>query len=677
MPANDDEQSAIETVYNHIVERGNYGATTPEIIDALKINPNTVRGAIRKLEETHKIIEYGERRSDSGSGKPANIYIAAEINQKVVKEHQTETETEEKADTLLESIVNYSMKKLPPPEDEVWVTLYASFLKENPIDLMVKLAVWLCSKYNEVYHKLKNNISDRNIVNKCKEDLAKLKEFTNGYFCSILGVPTRKYDYLEQKHSDGPIKMEAIKIDRPSEPEPARVTDENELRRYLRMSVFGGKVLEVISIENFDFKRNPVAGTDSSVYEIYLRDVAMANLPNSSLSIVTSVGVKQDSIGGTPIYDRQPEPRVLAQYEEKRAIEEGLLIPPPGRFGFDEGMEKRVQEAAMDLRQYIKDRDMLFSGEYPAKLLFRDGRIFPLEHAYQDAVNYGLHGRLVRSAMRNFLNLTALVNADKNSTLFCGYVKRTHLSTFAPLAVWFLAFHKQLDTGEPLSPGWELDDYLNVTFIDSDILSNIFYASRDRKEKTVITTFRVLRRFQSTQNTKNLKYYEPSNDVSVWEERIKEIVPEDDVAVDEAEIVNLFGSLMARSAVLMFYSSLTNDMRPSHQKRIQIPRIEVMAPYDDLDYHSLPEKEMIFSETEKKYVKRIVSALFGKKGLMTQYPHGDLTGFANRDPEIFLAPEPLVLAHNYSKELGKLYSMDFKNLLYKTYRRMFGKMGGI
>jgi hypothetical protein len=667
------DKSALNKIYEYIVTSGAAGTTVQEIYENLAINQNTIRSAIKRLLATHRILESGERQAEGGAGRPSTRYAVAEVGNELKLEHQQETAEEEKSEALLETIITYSMKNLPKPEDPIYGLLYAKLLSANAIDVLVQMAKWLCKEYNEQFQLLKNHRDDRDLREKYKDNLEKIREFSSFYFCSILGVPAYEIDENNGIRRYGPIRIEPVKRDDPRGNEPAGLDDEVDLRRYLRMSVFGHFVLQEFPVGEFDYKKNPVAGTDSSVYEIFLRDVAQVYLPNSSISLVTSIGVKLDAIGGQPFYDKHPEPKVLAQYEERAAIEEGFLIPPPGRFGFEEGLEERIQEAAMDLRQYSKDRDMLFSGEYPAKILFRDGRIFPLEYTYQDEINYGLHGKLVRASIRNFLTLTNLTNASKTNTLFCGYVKRTHLSIFAPLAIWYMAFYDPPTNEGPLLRGWKLDDFLSTSFSDTEILSNVFYSSRERADRTVVVTFRTLRRFQSTQNAKNLKNYEPTNDSSVWETRIKKALDGEDVAVDVEEVASTFGTLLARSAVLMFYSSLTSDIKPTGQKNIAIPRIEIMAPYDELDYDSLPNNDMKIAVSEREYVSKIIASLFGEKGVMTEYPRGDLTGKVSTDPEIFLAPTPVVLAHNYSKELGKIYSSDFKNLLFKTYRRMFGR----
>jgi predicted transcriptional regulator len=640
------------------------GVTTGEIIDAvtdeLDIAASTIRQALRELEAEKKIISYRETR-ESG-GRPQNTYRLVEfgMGQAITRDKVDEEREKEETQQLLQDIIKESSGRYTslPPEKAMRIYGDAArhLLSRNPIELYCDFAEWLEKKFIEEVN-LWPKATSREEKEKHRFRLERIMDLAEHVFFRTLGVPIELRDESGKVTGPGPVAIVLDKNKMQSRYPPPLV-DRTTLSNYLRQSVFGKHVLQKITLEGIE-RPLRIGGSDASVQPISLSRVLPWQTEGKEISIVTSVGVRYDIYEKTETIERHPEPKVLAQYERAKAIQEGLLIPPEGSMAFElgRGMTARLKEAAMDLRQYHKDHELMFEKEPAIKIHFRDGRVLPLEHYFSDAIDYGLHGDLVRSALRKFLTILNNVTSAEGDMLYCGFVKRTYFDLISSLIHWVIGFVPI--EGKVIDPDMTFEDLFGCP-TDSFTLAYIFSALKEMDEGAY-TTFRVVRRFQSLQED-YIAETKPTTDKSKWRQRLEGNASLFGRGISP-DAIDVYASLCARANILMFYTSL--PINPRVEKNIAVPRIEMLLPYSDIEEYDVTEtnlsKQEKLQSKQEVYVKSILSVIFFE-GVLQQY-QDELYPFSRNSPTIFLAPVSVIRAHVDSKEIAKTYSQDFEALL--------------
>jgi hypothetical protein len=331
--------------------------------------------------------------------------------------------------------------------------------------------------------------------------------------------------------------------------EDASVLDKSQLSRFLNFVIRGNHVVDILKL---DEKAPPmhIGGSDASIQPINLAGVLPWQVEPSEINIITALGVRYDIYKGVRSFDRRPDPKVLAQYERRQAIEEGFLIPPSGTMGFAPEMENRVKEAAMDLRQYTKDFEMMFTNEPTVKVHFRDGRVFPLEHRLSDALQIDIHGEIVRSSLKIFRNIVNMVEAENGDTLFCGFVKRPGVNIIAPLVSWSIGFGSATATEGPIDSAMSLEDFFRSPYSDTYVVSRLFSSLKDKlADNELYVTFRLVRRFQSMEEP-YVQNFEPTTDRRVWTERLLRYSKENLGGVSDDSGAEIIANLCARAAII-------------------------------------------------------------------------------------------------------------------------------
>jgi hypothetical protein len=434
-----------------------------------------------------------------------------------------------------------------------------------------------------------------------------------------------------------------------------------ELEKYVNYSAYGPSVIEKFTIEGL---RLPIriGGSDSSIQPISLSGLLPWMVEHCEMNIITAVGVKYDIFKDASEIDRYPDPKVLAQYERRQAIEEGLLIPPSGTMGYELEMENRIKEAAMDLRQYIKDFDLMFRNEPAVHIHFRDGRIFPYEHRLSDALQVSFHGDMVRTSLKAFKNIVHMVGAENGETLYCGFVKRPGTRFLAPLIIWYIGFGSTKGSEKSIDSEMTLEDFLRMPYSDNYTVNQLFAAVKDLLgSKDVYLTFRLLRRFQSMEE-KPVQSHAPTADRNVWNERLERFNTQFFGKSSEESGARIIADLCSRAAVVEFYCSLRID--PKYEPHAQIPRLEFLFPYSDFkETLSLPANG---NTNQVKYIRKLLGVLFNP-GVLVDYPDS-LFYFEQNSPEFFLAPKPVCESHDSAKLIAKEYKDDFIELLIREAR---------
>jgi predicted ArsR family transcriptional regulator len=635
-----------------IIESFPEGASLGEILEELgdaDVTPTAVRKVLQKLTEERKVLCIPEPPTGTG-GRPRHIYRRISADYLSLSFRAELVERKEREETVLRDILRDSVGvfgALPQEKkSEIYKKAAELLLRESPIDLLVEFAKWLRKQYGIAVRNYQSsaNYRDREYW---KDICTALEEISQYVFNRMLGVPTKG-----NADSRAPF---VLRMDQNKEDQSA--LDEEELRRFLSYSVLGNSVIEIIDLNPV----NPpirIGGSDASRHSLGLSQILPWQTQRRELDVITAVGVRHDVFTRNSEFDIRPDPKTLAMYKRKDAINQGLLIPPSPQ---EEEMRNRIVEAAMDLRQYLKDYDVIF--ETPDLTVhFRDGRIFPMEHRFSDAIQGGTHGEMVRKSLRAFGYIVNQMGAEEGRVLFCGFVKRPGLDLIAPLIVWYIGFGSAESNGGVAIHPLTLEKYIRAPerLDHNEVVNRLFNALRGRlKSDQCAVTFRVVRRFQSMAEDK-ISNMEPCTDRSEWEKRLESHcsnISDEHVTPDK---IRDFAMLCARAAIMTFYTSRPGAMNPDFEVRVIIPRIEILVPYVDLSYDR--ERPIPLKEKESDYVRRVLSVLC-HENVLERYPEK----LSLEDPSdfIFLAPRSVVDAHQYSKELAKIYAEDFLDLLAK------------
>lgn len=612
-----------------------------------------IRQCLKEMEDDKIIVAFAGETSQKG--RPENIYkLMPEKNVFKLVEKKDEDPRGEERKLLLELISETTDRHSTMPIEklkELYGEAAICLMKENPIKLFTRFGVWLHEQHKEQakFYLEARERHQNQTAEKHKDIMERLENLASFIFNRLLGVPAKLRD--DSGWKDGPF---CIKFDFDSKKNKSHI-DPQELEKYLTVSIFGKTVIEEITIDKIKTPFN-IGGSDASIQSVDLSEVVPWKVESREIQIVTAVGTRYNILDSVRSeVDWYPEPRVLAEYERVKAIKEGFIIPPTA-LGFEIEMERRIREAAMNLRQYHKDHEIMFEKEPLVKVHFRDGRIFPVEHRFSDSIQSGLHGEMVRSALNMFKNILNQIGVSDGNTLFCGFVKRPGLDWLAPLTKWYMGFGSRVDESESIDPKMTLDDFLKYPSMDTYVSAHMFNALRGKlNSDKIFVTCRILRRFHTMQEPR-ISSRPATIDVSIWKNALKKNASDESPTIDEAGL-DTYAALCARAAVMSFYTSLGSDYDPAYEISSSIPKIELMVPFQDLE--DFPKKEK-FEKNEANYVKRTLDTLL-HKGVLTQYQ--DQLYFGRRSPKIFLVPKTVRDAHDASKSIAKVYKDDFMDLL--------------
>ena len=642
------ENSADALTYGDLVER---------LAENHDFSTSAIRRALQRLQEENRILALPEEVK--GQGRPKYVYRALnqpQGNQTTMGRVSEEREIRESPedDNVLRDIVQQAiggeLDRMPLSQRRsIYKETALSLLTENPRELILEFAKW-CVETHRYFYRQYEEAGDHRLKEKMRVSMIYLEKIGRRVFNQWLGVP---WDTPTSEESDMEIPFRLKYTNNDGD---LSEVHEGSLRKYLNWTILGDSFLEVIEI-NPQERPLRIGGSDSSSYWTDLGKIIPWSTSSRPLAIITAVGARYDINKKVPETFINPDPKVLAQYSRSKAVDEGFLITPE-MLQDEENMVQRIHEAAMDLRQYVKDYEILFQMGI-TKMHFRDGRVFPVEHRFSDAINFGSHGDLVRKELQAFGNLVRGVGSEEGRVLLCGFVKRVNLDIIAPLVLWYMCFRGRGAGGKPLlsmSP----EEYVKSPHLYShnQVVNNLFFALSDTIPKgKAVVTFRSLRRFQSMQE-EPIKNAPPSVDRDYWENRLRELVKnrrED--YLDEA--ISNYAFLTAKASVLTFYSSEPATMNPEHEKDIVVPRIETLAPYLKIGYPESGEPEL--GSVEKRYVSEIVSVMTDRE-VLEVYPDS-LFPFGDGSPKIFMAPKPVCRAHEISKDVARMYSEEMLVLL--------------
>lgn len=112
-----------------------------------------------------------------------------------------------------------------------------------------------------------------------------------------------------------------------------------------------------------------------------------------------------------------------------------------------------------------------------------------------------------------------------------------------------------------------------------------------------------------------------------------------------------------------FWHGYRMDSKKLSKLPLAVPRIEILVPYTDLDFEK--DSPGPIKKKELEYISHLLGAIF-HEGVLDYY-HDELNPMG-KNPTIFLAPRPVVEAHDSCKMIAQVYKDDFLELLIQEAR---------
>ena len=655
------------------IRRSGEPKTVSDLAKELGESYDNVVKAIRKLEESNQIVRIGKRQK---VGRPEILYTSIELmtqayladeldlsrfNERSAKVFREEPPT---IDAIARSLIEQFDPTLRKRLVEILGKAFVRLTEEDPVDLLFKMAHWVVEEFKNTLRDL-ISVCDDEKKNKIHERIVKIVDFGFKVFNKYLSLPGEK--------EKGPFRVgldfDAVEVEKriqSGEPIDKILSDlvvfkEDEVRKHLDMHIVGRAVFEKIKVA--PPVSYTVVSTDASVQYIMARFSLPEFMepPRAAISAAVAAWYGVDGDRKISTVDPYPDPRTWSQFVTEHAVREGYLIPPEMAIELDAYRWKRTVEAMMDLRHYTKDDLTMraatgpfsrqgFCGDVYA--LIRDGRVFPWEHTIGDFLESGAHGYFVRQCLISFRRILDLVNDFKEEIIYGGAVKWSQIEIFTRLIFWYIKYGSALSGQKLLDVDEQYDDKYIFGKITTDqrlikhafgVLSQKITTSHDERW----VTFRTIRRFYSLVDQDNLSLRKLAE--NEWITEIESHLA-NKPAHTRREIkpyVRTYAHLCAKGAVLSFYIQPTPTIPEEPSKDIiQIPRYEVLLPYDVLENKEQLEK------IDKIYVNRVAQTVADER-MIDIYPMRE-----RFDVDMFLIfLKPARFAHEYVKQ----YAIDSRH----------------
>jgi hypothetical protein len=600
---------------------------------------------------------YGESKGEGVQQVPVKVKSSYEI-----EESDYRRKNEKKSGLLLEIVESMMVGLDTKKVESVFREAAKCLLNEDPRELYFKFAKWLFEEFKKAVDSFLK-AKDRGlsmVAENAKQKIEFLSELAEGIYVRQLGIPNVK--------GKGPFRLyfDARKMDDTSQFNPV------ELRRRLESAIFGDTFIEKIKTKELS-KPFHIVGTDASQFVFTPAELLRTPFDKLPIAIITAVACRYDLYTNEQVgLDYYPTPTTWLTYKTQEAINEGLIIPPQASLQLDGLLWERTLSAAMNLRQYKKDLEsfQMTPDGITADVVFRDGRLFPLEHEFSDYLSGKMHGHMVRRSLDAFKLLVSDIGSSETPTpLYCGVVKRPSVELIAPLVFWYMRYGSVEKLGKPIWPDMDESKFLfGYVMSDEQTVMFLFLAlARDLKENEHLVTCRFLRRFYYMVEPEILKKIFEKNPQTddEWEGFFEKLIDERDSLIKPKAAT--YAMLCSKAAVLSFYCSV-KGARTGAQLSVDsnaIPRYEILVPFTLLnDTTRLREKE-------KEYVVRVATALADPMTL-------DIYPEKTRGNARPILPKAICRAHEFAKSTARLFAKEFVgellSLAFKLFKEM--KLGG-
>ncbi|MBI2542192.1 hypothetical protein HYV80_05780 [Candidatus Woesearchaeota archaeon] len=497
---------------------------------------------------------------------------------------------------------------------------------EDPVELYGEFAVWLVENFKKHVKEYLNQfqIPPRRFEN--EQILNKIQRLSRVIYNRQFGITFDAFK-LNYSRNGEDIVYEAAAI-----------------KKQLKKRIVGKTFLEKIEVEGNQVSFRET-GTDASVQKMMAGEIAPASLErNSPIAVITAVSVIFDLISQKLVSrEADPEPKDWTTYSTQEALSKGLLIPPLVYIE-DPNMWERTLEASMDLRLYNKDLECfgIRKDGQRTDIIFRDGRIFPLEHRFEDYIDGGHHGEFVRWAMTAFRQMVSRV-ADSDITTYCGVVKLPRIEFMSPLIFWYMIYKKNI--WNDLDPETAYRYVLNPPISDNGVILQLFSSlAKELRDNDLWMTCKCIRLLKDS-SEEEYSFNGNFNTPDELQKHLEANVKRKGLPYDVSE----YAELCFKASVASFYIWKSHMHNMGEDSLFTLPRYEIMLSHQKLE--DLGNLE--------KHVKRVAKAIIDPRTLEI---YTDL--FMNESRIIL--PGVIQMAHQFSHDVGVLYKKDFMAFLFRA-----------
>jgi len=366
-----------------------------------------------------------------------------------------------------------------------------------------------------------------------------------------------------------------------------------------------------------------ISSCDASQHRFKLRNPLNTNF-SSPVVVNNAAGVLKEKGDTTPKWYHLPVPKNTQDFEN------WVVVGFKDYTDLNENDYQWATKSAMDVGQFYVEETYIFThGGLRQKpdIHFRDGRIFPQDHAMNCKLQ-NRHGELTRESI--YRMGTTLKKARDLEIIFCGVAKQVQLKIYSTVIDWYI----KRKMGED---NWNITKHI---LSDSEIMRNLlfFEGFNARTFDEIYVTCPIVRSFYTTSNLNRRTNKQASNDLDSLSKvfHTRNLTARN--IVDEA----------MNFKVAMFFAG------HSMSSEFYCPRYEFIY-YGD-------------KEELKDNIVKILSAL-----RLASFDIDDEHLWGLDIPFKTLVPTPILISHQLSKKMGEELSLDWASKTYSEFIRLKNK----
>ena len=339
---------------------------------------------------------------------------------------------------------------------------------------------------------------------------------------------------------------------------------------------------------------------------------------SSPVVINNAAGVIKEKTPLKPAWKHIPVPKDTTDFEN------WVIIGYKDYTELNENDYEWATKSAMDVGEYYVEDTRIFNFSEKPDIHFRDGRIFPQDHALNCRLQ-NRHGMLTREAI--YRMCSTLKKARELDILFCGVAKQVQLKIYSALFDWYI----KRKMGEEK---WNVTGHI---LTDTEVMRRILYNPKfDGSFKEVYTTCLVVRDFYTSSNLNRRTNKQVINDLNSLKDIYHNRTVTAKKIVDEA----------LKYKVAMFFIGHCQS-----------------------DEFYAPRYEFVLYDEDKPNINKIKIKLLSALRLASfDVDEDHLWGL--EEPICTLVPTPILIAHDLSKKVGEDLAHNWISRTYAEFIKM-------
>jgi len=390
--------------------------------------------------------------------------------------------------------------------------------------------------------------------------------------------------------------------------------DWHKIEAHINENVLGDFFIEKISVppdielwgEEFPLR---MSACDASQHRFKLRTPFNINF-SSPVVVNNSAGILKER------GSEKPKWKHIAVPKNTQDFEDWVIVGFKDYTELNENDYEWATKSAMDVGQFYVEETYIFPyGGVKLKpdIHFRDGRIFPQDHA-MNCLLQNRHGELTREAI--YRMTTTLRKARELGIIFCGVAKQVNLKLYSTIVDWYIKTKMGVDN-------WNITGHiLNDSEVMRRMLYNEIFDASTLNE--IYITCPIVRSFYTTSNLNRRTDKQVINDLNSLDNIYHSRHLTARNIVDEA----------LKYKVAMFFAG--------HSKTPEV---------------YCPRYEFVYYDTPKSIKQDIIKILSALRLASFDVDEEHLWGL--EEPVRTLVPTPILIAHDLSKKMGEELAIDW------------------